>query len=124
KTGEILALVTAPGYDPALLVGRQRSSNYTKLYYDSIAKPLYDRGLLAEYPPGSTFKMITGLVALQEGVSTPRETVFCNRGLSYGRGAFLGCRVHSNPVDLKASVSVSCNAYFGTVYRRVIDKYN
>jgi len=124
KTGEILALVTAPSYDPALLIGRQRSRNYTELFYDSIAKPLYDRGLLAEYPPGSTFKMITGLVALQEGITTPRETVFCNRGLSYGRGAFLGCRVHSNPVDLKAAVAVSCNAYFGTVYRKIIDKYN
>ena len=55
KTGEILALVTAPSYDPSILVGRQRSKNYTLLYHDSIAKPLYDRGLLAEYPPGSPF---------------------------------------------------------------------
>ena len=67
KTGEILALVTAPSYDPAILVGRQRSKNYTTLYKDSIAKPLYDRGLLAEYTPGSPFKILTGLVALQEG---------------------------------------------------------
>jgi len=123
KTGEILALVTAPGYDPALLIGRERSRNYTALHRDSIAKPLYDRGLLAEYPPGSTFKMITGLVALQEGVSTTTETVYCNSGLSYGRGAFLGCRAHSNPVALKTAVSVSCNAYFGTVYRKIIEKY-
>jgi len=123
KTGEILALITAPGYDPALLIGRDRSRNYTALHRDSIAKPLYDRALLAEYPPGSTFKMITGLVAMQEGVSTTTETVYCNRGLSYGRGAFLGCRTHSNPVALKAAVSVSCNAYFGTVYRKIIDKY-
>jgi penicillin-binding protein 2 len=64
QTGEILALVTAPSYDPAILVGRQRSKNYTKLYRDSIAKPLYDRGLLAEYPPGSPFKILTGLIAL------------------------------------------------------------
>ena len=56
STGEILALVTAPSYDPALLVGRQRSKNYTKLYNDSIAKPLYDRGLLGEFPPGSPFQ--------------------------------------------------------------------
>ncbi len=64
STGEILALVTAPSYDPSILVGRQRSANYTKLYKDSIAKPLYDRGLLAEYPPGSPFKILTGLIAL------------------------------------------------------------
>ena len=57
KTGEILALVTAPSYKPSLLVGRERSKNYTRLYNDSIAKPLFDRGLLAEYPPGSPFKI-------------------------------------------------------------------
>lgn len=123
KTGEILSLITAPTYDPALLVGRQRSKNYTKLYYDSIAKPLYDRGLLAEYPPGSTFKMITGLVALQEGVSSPKETVYCNLGLSYGRGAFMGCRAHPNPVDLQSAVYYSCNTYFGTVYRKIFNKF-
>lgn len=124
KTGEILALVTAPSYDPALLVGRQRSSNYTKLFYDSIAKPLYDRGLLAEYPPGSTFKMITGLIALQEGVISERETVFCSMGLRYGRGAFMGCHAHVNPVNLHNAVYHSCNAYFGTVYLKTINKYS
>lgn len=124
KSGEILALVTAPSYDPALLVGRQRSRNYTRLYYDSIAKPLYDRGLLAEYPPGSTFKMITGLIALQEGVVTERETVFCNMGLRYGRGAFQGCHAHSNPVNIHNAVYVSCNAYFSTMYLKSINKYN
>lgn len=56
KTGEILSLVTAPSYNPSILVGRQRSKNYTQLYRDSIAKPLYDRGLLAEYPPGSPLR--------------------------------------------------------------------
>ena len=65
STGEILALVTAPSYDPAILIGRERSKNYTKLWNDTIAKPLYDRGLLAEYPPGSPFKILTGLIGLQ-----------------------------------------------------------
>ncbi len=124
KTGEILALVTAPSYDPALLVGRQRSRNYTELFYDSIAKPLYDRGLLAEYPPGSTFKMITGLIALQEGVTIEGETVFCGGGLRYGRGgAFQSCHAHSNPVNIRNAVYVSCNAYFSTMYLRSINKY-
>lgn len=123
KTGEILALITAPSYDPALLVGRQRSKNYTKLYYDSIAKPLYDRGLLAEYPPGSTFKMLTGLIALQEDVVDEKDTFYCNRGFSYGRGAFMGCHAHANPVNLHLAVYESCNTYFGSVYRRIIDKY-
>src|SRR5690554_6436723 len=89
KTGELLALVTAPSYDPGLLVGRERSRNFTALYYDSIAKPLFDRGLLAEYPPGSPFKIINALIALEEKVTNTRETVHCNRGFSYGRSAFM-----------------------------------
>ena len=66
KTGELLALVSAPSFDPALLVGRDRSKNYTALYNDSIAKPLYDRTLLAEYPPGSPFKVVNALIGLQK----------------------------------------------------------
>ena len=91
KTGEILALVTAPSYDPGILVGRQRSKNYTKLYHDSIAKPLYDRGLLAEYPPGSPFKIMTGLVGLQEGVMDEETTFVCNHGFYYAPGRFQRC---------------------------------
>lgn len=123
KTGEILALITAPSYDPALLIGRERSKNYTKLYYDSIAKPLYDRGLLAEYPPGSTFKMITGLIALQEGVITEDETIYCNGGFRYGRTAFQSCHAHASPVNIRNAVYHSCNAYFSSVYLKTINKY-
>ncbi|RZJ29408.1 MAG: penicillin-binding protein 2, partial [Flavobacterium sp.] len=91
KTGEILALVTAPSYDPALLVGRQRSKNYTMLYHDSIAKPLFDRGLLAAYTPGSPFKILTALVALQEGVIDEQTSFVCHHGFSYARGRFMKC---------------------------------
>lgn len=124
KTGEILALVTAPSFDPSLLIGRDRSKNYTRLYYDSIAKPLFDRGLLAEYPPGSTVKMITGLIGLQEGVIESNDKVYCQQGLAYGRSAFMRCHSHANPVDLNAAIYHSCNAYFGTVYNKIFDKYN
>ena len=91
-TGEILAMVSTPTYNPNLLVGRQRSKNYTKLYYDEYSKPLYDRSLLAQYPPGSPFKIINALVALQERVITPESTFFCHGGFKYGRGAkvFIG----------------------------------
>ncbi len=91
KTGEILALVTAPSYDPALLVGRQRSKNYTMLYNDSIAKPLYDRGLLAEYTPGSPFKILTGLVAFKKELLMKQTVFMCHHGFSYGRGRFMKC---------------------------------
>ncbi len=123
KTGEILALITAPSYDPAILVGRQRSKNYTLLYHDSIAKPLYDRGLLAEYPPGSPFKILTGLVALQEGVIDENTTVFCRHGFSYARGRFMRCHCHGGALQLHRGIYESCNAYFGTTYMRTINKY-
>ena len=123
STGEILALVTAPSYDPAILVGRQRSKNYTMLYRDSIAKPLYDRGLLAEYPPGSPFKILTGLIALQEGVINEQTTVVCNHGFSYARGRFMKCHCHGGPKQLHNGIYESCNAYFGTVYMKTINKF-
>ncbi|PIF60925.1 penicillin-binding protein 2 [Flavobacterium sp. 11] len=124
STGEILALVTAPSYDPGILVGRQRSKNYTELYRDSIAKPLYDRGLLAEYPPGSPFKILTGLVALQEGVIDDNTTVFCNRGFSYARGRFMGCHCHGGALQLHRGIFESCNSYFATAYMKTINKYS
>ena len=122
KTGEILALVTAPSYDPSILVGRQRSKNYTLLYHDSIAKPLYDRGLLAEYPPGSPFKIMTGLVGLQEKVINEQTTFMCHHGFSYARGRFMKCHGFG-PHQLHNGIYNSCNTYFANVYMRTINKY-
>lgn len=124
KTGEILALITAPSYDPGILVGRQRSKNYTQLYHDSIAKPTYDRALLAEYAPGSPFKILTGLIALQEGVIDENTTVFCNRGFSYARGRFMGCHCHGGALQLHRGIFESCNSYFATAYMKTINKYS
>lgn len=122
KTGEILALVSAPSFDPALLVGRKRSKNYTALYNDSIAKPLYDRGLLAEYPPGSPFKILTGLIALQEGVIDTETGFVCHHGFSYARGRFMKC--HDSGVSkLHNGYYNSCNTYFASVYMKTINKY-
>ena len=122
STGEILALVTAPSYDPAILVGRQRSKNYTTLYHDSIAKPLYDRGLLAEYTPGSPFKILTGLVGLQEGVIDTETSFVCHHGFSYARGRFMRC--HDSGVSkLHNGFYNSCNTYFAQVYMKTINKY-
>ena len=122
KTGEILALVTAPSYDPALLVGRERSRNYTMLYNDSLAKPTYDRGLLAEYPPGSPFKIMTGLVALQEKVIDEQTTFMCHHGFYYGGHHFMKCHGFG-PHQLHNGIYNSCNTYFGNAYMRTIDKY-
>lgn len=123
STGEILALVTAPSYDPSILVGRQRSANYTKLYKDSIAKPLYDRGLLAEYPPGSPFKILTGLIALQEGVINDSIGFNCRHGFSYARGRFMRCHCSGGRVQLHRAIYQSCNTYFSSAYIKLINKY-
>jgi len=123
KTGEILALVTAPSYDPAILVGRQRSKNYTTLYNDSIAKPLYDRGLLAEYTPGSPFKILTGLIALQEGVIDENTSFVCHHGFSYAAGRFMKC--HDSGISvLHNGIYNSCNTYFASIYMKTINKYS
>ncbi|WP_445456753.1 penicillin-binding protein 2 [Flavobacterium sp. HNIBRBA15423] len=122
RTGEILALVSAPTYDPALLVGRQRSKNYTALYYDSIANPLFDRGLLAQYPPGSPFKILTGLIGLQEEVINTETGFICHHGFSYGGGRFMKCH-DSGLSKLNNGIYQSCNTYFCSVYRNTIDKF-
>lgn len=124
-TGEILTLVTAPNFKPELLVGRERSANFNKLYYDSIALPLFDRGLKGEYPPGSPFKTLTALIALQEEVISTTETISCRGGYYYGsRGRKLGCHSHASPLSMQGGIAKSCNAYFCTVYRRIIEKYD
>lgn len=123
KTGEILALVSAPSYDPGLLVGRERSRNFNTLWYDTISRPLFDRSLQAEYPPGSTFKMLTSLIALQEGVATSTETMSCFGGYHYGGRRPLACRPHPSPVNLKSAISVSCNTYFSAKYRSTIESF-
>ncbi|OYQ37778.1 penicillin-binding protein 2 [Flavobacterium cyanobacteriorum] len=123
KTGEILALVTAPSYDPAILVGRERSKNYLMLDRDTISKPLYDRGLLAEYPPGSPFKILTGLVGLQEEVIDENSTFMCHHGFSYGRGAFMKCHCPGGSIQLHNGIYKSCNTYFASTFKLTIDKY-
>ncbi|MEH6537878.1 MAG: penicillin-binding protein 2 [Psychroserpens sp.] len=123
SNGEILALVSGPSYNPNLLVGRDRSKNFTKLYRDSIAKPLFDRGLQAQYPPGSPFKVINALIALQEDVISPEEKVTCRMGYYYGSRRLTGCHHHKSPVNMNNGIALSCNAYFVTAYRKIIDKY-
>jgi len=121
-TGEILALVTAPYYDPSLLVGRERSKNYNKLHYDTIAIPLFDRGLSGEYSPGSPFKTLTGLIGLQEGVIDTKTRVTCRGAYYYGGKKPLACH-HRGTVEIIKGIANSCNSYFCTVYRKTIEKY-
>ena len=116
KTGEVLSLISAPDYDPALLVGRVRSENFAKLQSDSVLQPLFNRALMASYPPGSTFKPINGLIGLQEGVITPETLFECHRGY-----LFVACHVHPSPLNIVGAIGNSCNAYFCQTYRRVLE---
>ncbi|MBD5349146.1 MAG: penicillin-binding protein 2 [Bacteroides sp.] len=118
-TGEILALVTSPNYDPSLLVGRQRGKNYATLVKDP-QKPLYDRALQAAYPPGSTFKPTQGLIFLQEGIITLSTQYPCHHG--YINGLRLGCHGHGSPIALKPALQTSCNAYFCWGFKNMMDK--
>src|ERR1035437_3740116 len=116
KSGEVLALISSPDYDPALLVGRVRSENFAKLLGDSILQPLFNRALMASYPPGSTFKPINGLIGLQEGVITPQTLFECHRGY-----LFVACHAHPSPLSIVGAIGNSCNAYFCQTYRRVLE---
>ncbi|WP_298367900.1 penicillin-binding protein 2 [uncultured Lutibacter sp.] len=127
SSGEILALVSTPTFDPNLLVGRERSKQFSKLFLDTISNPLLDRGLQGEYPPGSPFKVITALAALQENVITTTSTIKCFGGYRYGsgKGAFMECHcgTHGSPVELNKAIYRSCNSYFSNAYRKTIEKY-
>ena len=121
-TGEILAMIAAPTYDPNILVGRERSKNFTKLHKDSIAKPLFNRSLQGVYEPGSPFKLMNALIGLQEGVLTPHESVTCYAGYKYGN-RFMKCHCYiGKRNNLVSGIQESCNAYFATAYRKILDK--
>ncbi len=116
-TGEILSIVSAPSYDPALLSGRKFSENFALISQDT-NKPLFNRPLMAAYRPGSIFKIVQALIALQEGVISPHTTLECNTAL-------IGCHNSaSHPFgtseDLVGAITNSCNPYFYQVMRRMV----
>jgi penicillin-binding protein 2 len=123
SSGEILALISGPTYDPALLVGRERSENYSKLHYDSISKPTWDRAILAQPSPGSPFKTLNALIALQEGAITPETNFRCYHGFYVGR-TLRGCHCGGGMRDLNSGIYKSCNAYFAGTFRKIYEKFS
>ncbi len=119
-TGEILALVSSPSFDPGLLVGRQRTSNYRQLQNDTL-KPLFNRALMAQYPPGSVFKLISTLIALQEEVIDPFTQHSCS-GIYHTRGISVRCRSHPSPVDVFTGIQYSCNTYSSILFQLSINQ--
>ncbi len=120
STGEILCLVTSPTYDPNLLVGRERSKNYGLLQKDTAGIPLFNRALMAAYPPGSIFKLIDALVGQKEGVLTPSTVYPCNHGYP-PMGGKPYCH-HTGASDLDRAISASCNSYFSYVFRSIVEE--
>lgn len=119
STGEILMMVSSPTYDPNELVGRERGNNYMEMLYNS-RRPLFNRAVSSKYPPGSIFKLVQGLIALQEGVLRPNYRYSCRDGYTVGN-LHMGCHPHRSPADLNYAIATSCNAYFCHVYRNILD---
>ena len=118
-TGEILVMASSPSYDPDLLVGRQRGNNYMDMVHDP-RKPLFNRAVMASYPPGSTFKVVNGLLGMQFGTAKATDVHSCYGGYPYGRG--VGCHVHSPTLDMAGATQNSCNAYFCYVLRDILER--
>jgi penicillin-binding protein 2 len=114
KTGEILAMISAPFYDPNQLTGAEFGKTYKTLNSDN-SKPLFNRPIMATYPPGSIFKIVQSLIGLQEGVLTPNSTFACNKSL-------VACHNHPNPVNLFGAIRNSCNPYYHQAFRQIINR--
>ena len=117
STGEILSLVSSPAFDPAMLVGRKRGENFNRMVNDSL-KPLYNRALMATYPPGSAFKLVNALVALQENAITPNTQFYCSGTATVP----IKCsHSHSSPLSLVYSIQQSCNPFFWQTLKSILN---
>ena len=117
-TGEILAMVSSPGIDVDVLA--DISQHYAEIAKNPY-KPMFNRTVQASYPPGSVFKLVNGLIGLQEGVLKPSDRYPCSRGFPYGNGRRLGCHGHASPLALLDAIATSCNGYFCYVFRNILD---
>lgn len=117
SSGEILAMVSSPGIDVSVLA--DIGANYHKISTDPF-KPMYNRAVMSPQPPGSVFKLVNALIALQEGVITESKEYKCRNGYHVGN-LTVGCHSHPSPVDLKESIMMSCNSYYCGVFREIID---
>ncbi len=123
KTGEILAMVTSPTFDPTdMVISKKRGDFIASMYKDSL-NPLFDRSVSAKYPPGSIYKTVISAIALQMGVWDKNNGVECNRGYYYDGKRLTACHPHAYAGNLAEGIGHSCNAYFCTVYRNIVDRY-
>ena len=117
-TGEILSLVSSPG------INVDQLADIGKYYQEIVSdpyRPMYNRAVQASYPPGSVFKLVNGLIGLEEGVLRPEMTYPCSQGYHFGAGHKLGCHVHKSPINMEESIMMSCNAYYCYVLKNILD---
>ena len=117
-TGEILAMVSSPGISVDQLA--DIGQHYNDLIHDPY-RPMFNRTVMASYPPGSVFKLVNGLIGLEEGVLQPSARYPCSHGFPYGNGRRLGCHGHSSPLALLDAIATSCNGYFCYVFRNILE---
>ena len=117
STGEILTMVSSPGIDVEMLA--DIGKHYKEIVSDP-HKPMFNRAMQAPYPPGSVFKLVNGLIGLEEGVLKPEYTYPCNKGYYFGKHK-LGCHAHRSPLDLEDAIMMSCNGYFCYVMRNILE---
>ena len=114
KSGEILSMVSAPSYDPALLSGKYFSMNYTELSKNDSLNPLLNRPIYNDnYRPGSIFKLVQSLIAMQHGLISYNTSFVCNKNV-------IGCHNHEPPTNVGIAIKHSCNPYFYQVYKRLL----
>jgi penicillin-binding protein 2 len=118
KTGEILAMVSSPGISVDQLA--DIGQHYNELINDPY-RPMFNRTVMASYPPGSVFKLVNGLIGLEEGVLQPSDKYPCSHGFPYGNGRRLGCHGHASPLALLDAIATSCNGYFCYVFRNILE---
>jgi penicillin-binding protein 2 len=120
-TGEVLAMVSTPTYDPNLLaISRNKGNPYGRLVTDE-HKPLFDRSIMAQYPPGSLFKPIVALIGLQTGELDKNRSISCGGAYYFNGMRLTGCHGHPTCFDVESAIQHSCNAYFVTVFREIVD---
>ena len=120
-TGEVLAIVSEPSYDPNLLIGRERSKHYLQLQNDEQNHPLYNRAIMTRYPPGSTFKVVNALAALQEGILNENTLFSCYGGYRISDNHTIDCHAHTSPLAIRPAIAYSCNSWFCWAFKRFVD---
>ena len=123
STGEVISLISSPTYNPNLLTGRSRTKSYYNLISDP-NKPLFNRALQGTYPPGSIFKLLNGLITMQEGIIKDELYLNCTHGYEYQDNKYVKCHPHICPIEIRKAIEISCNTFFCAGFDRYFNKFS